>query len=419
MKSSNAGVTFIGPDPLPVLAAGLRAICAEDCGLARDGRPGWARVQVPGPASAAALLADPRVQGLLRQQPDPIVVWKSSAQVEQVAQEVGVIVANSPALIARRIENKSYFSRSVPAAELPIPATKTGVAGADLQCAAGDLKLPLIFQLARGFSGEQTYLAESQEQLALLLRRFAGRTCRIAERVLGVPVTVTGVVAEDRLLVGPACLQLTGIDTLTPHPLGSCGNDYGQPVPQASGVEELAFKAAHWLQALGHRGIFGLDLVVGSEGKIWCIEINPRLVASVPLFSLTARDSGGPGLLDEHLASFGIGDTGSQTLACRWSQVILYQLSERRSDPALATSRGTLTPDGHFRATGEMGLRGPSPGEVGLVIQSESRPGKELARLLFEGPCCAPDGTLLPRLAAAIVDLRSQLEEPGPETSVS
>ncbi|MGC1184084.1 MAG: ATP-grasp domain-containing protein [Candidatus Dormiibacterota bacterium] len=419
MKAGKIGVTFVGPDPLPVLAAGLKAICAEDCGLAREEGPGWARFQVPAPASTAALLADASVQVDLRERSDAIVVWKNSAQVERLAQEVGVIVANSPALIARRIENKSYFSRSAPAAGLPIPPTRAGVAGADLLTAAGELRLPVIFQLARGFSGEHTYLAETPDQLAHLLQRFAGRTCRIAERVLGVPVTVTGVVTEGNLLFGPASLQLTGIESLTPHSLGSCGNDYGQPVPQASAVQALARQAGHWLQGVGHRGVFGLDLVVGAEGTIWCIEINPRPVASLPLFSLTARDGGSPGLLDQHLASFGIGELSSQTLECRWSQLILYQRGRRRSHPALASARGTLTPDGHFRPTGKMGLSGPFPGEAGLVVQSESRPGRELARLLFEGTCCAPDGTLLPHLGAAVVDIRSQLEEPGWETNVS
>ncbi|MGC2191976.1 MAG: ATP-grasp domain-containing protein [Candidatus Dormiibacterota bacterium] len=412
-------VVFVGPDPLPAMASGLPVICADGCGLSQAEGPGWEPFPATGSQSSATLLEQPSVQRRIRSLVDALVVWKSSAQVERVAQELGVVVANSPALIARRIENKSHFSRSAPGAGLPVPPTRTGIAGSELRQAARDLAHPLVFQLAHGFSGEQTYLAESEAELAELIQRFHGRSCRIAELVAGTPVTVTGVVATDRVLVGPACLQLTGLPSLTPHPMGSCGNDYGRPVPEADAVHQVALRAAEWLRLQGHLGIFGLDLVVGSPGAIWCIEINPRLVASVPLFSLSARDRGDPGILNCHLASLGIGQSSGPDLSCHWSQLILYQRAERISDQSVKTTKGTFGASGHFRSTGELGLAGPPPGEVGLLVQARSRPGRELARLFFEGPCCAADGTLLPHLEALVEELRSQLEVPGGPPDVS
>lgn len=418
MSSHTERVAFVGPDPLPALATRLDLVCAEYCGLSQEEEPRWDRFAGSGPASTAAVLARAEVHRYLSSGADAVLVWKSSAEVERMAGEIGVVLANSPAQIARRIENKGYFSRGAPAAGLPIPATRTGVAGFNLLGAAEELTPPLIFQLARGFSGEQTYLAKTAGDLEELLQRFRGRACRIAELVLGTPVTVTGVVSPSRLLVGPACLQVTGVPSLTPHPLGSCGNDYSQPVPEAQAVHELALRAADWLRRLGHRGIFGLDLVVGEGGSIWCIEINPRLVASVPLFSLSARGSSRRGILAEHLASFGIGETGDQDLECDWSQVILYQRGARRAHSELATAVGTLAPSGHFQPTGQMGIEGPAKGEVGVIVQSHSRPGKELARLISEGACCAPDGSLLPQLVSCVRELRSLLEESSPDEGV-
>jgi hypothetical protein len=412
-------VVFLGPDPLPALASGLPVICAEGCGLSRATGPRWESFPAPGTSSSATLLGLPTVQQHLRSQVDSIVVWKSSAEVERLAQELSVLIANSPALIARRIENKSHFSRSAPAAGLPVPPTRTGVAGAELLRAARALSGPLVFQLAHGFSGEQTYLAQTETELAELVHRFDGRSCRIAEQVVGTPVTVTGVVSPDRLVVGPGCLQLTGLASLTPHPLGSCGNDYGRPVPGADAVRAVALKTAEWLRDQGHLGVFGLDVVVGHDGTVWCIEINPRLVASVPLFSLSARDRRSPGILNHHLASFGIGKSPGTELACHWSQLILYQRAARLPDPELRTSRGTLGASGQFSPTLELDLAGPPPGEVGLVVQAQSRPGKELARVLFEGACCAPDGRLLPHLEALVIELRSQLEASSAVESVS
>jgi hypothetical protein len=414
VSASPGRVIFLGPDPLPAVASGLPVICADDCGLSAGASPEIEQYALPGAVSSAALMELPAVQARLRSTATAVTVWKSSAAVERIASSIGVVVANAPALIARRIENKSHFNRDAAAAGLPLPPALVGVAGAELLQAATELSRPFVFQLAHGFSGEHTYPAASLEELAELLQRFAGRACRVAQRVDGTPVTVTGVIAQDRVLVGQACVQLTGLPSLTPHPLGSCGNDYSQPAPEAEAVHQLGLRSAEWLRRRGHLGIFGLDLVVGPDGRIWCIEVNPRLVASVPLFDLSARDRGEPGILSLHLASFGLGDAFEPALECHWSQLILYQRAERLPKPKVATASGRLSPEGHFIRESELGLRGPAPGQVGLLVQEHSRRGRELARLWFEGPCCAPDGTLLAHLEAQVRELRLHLESPLP-----
>ncbi|MGA7363073.1 MAG: ATP-grasp domain-containing protein [Candidatus Dormiibacterota bacterium] len=410
MSVNSAKVVFVGPDPLPAMGGGLTAICSDGCGLSRASFPGWESFGGTGTSSTSALLRLPGVRDRLESQVEAIVVWKSSAEVEGIARELGIAVANSPALIARRIENKSHFSRGAALARLPIPPTKTGVAGPELRMAVRELPGPWVFQLARGFSGEQSYLARSEIDLEQLVDRFEGRSCRISHEVAGTPVTVTGVVSRERLLLGPACIQLTGLPSLTPHPLGSCGNDYGRPVPEPEAVREVALRTAEWLRLQGHLGVFGLDLVVGEDGGVWCIEVNPRLVASVPLFSLSARDLGVPGILNHHLASFGIGESAATELECHWSQVILYQRTDRLPDPLVRSGEGHYLDLGEFNSNGEMGLAGPSPGSAGLLVQARSRPGKELARLIFEGPCSSPGGALLPKLDTLVQRIRSQLE---------
>jgi predicted ATP-grasp superfamily ATP-dependent carboligase len=412
VSAGHSRVVFVGPDPLPAVASGLPVICADDCGVRAGQTSELGRFSVRGAISSAALMELPAVQDRIRSMATAVTVWKSSAAVERSASRLGVAVANAAALVSRRIENKSHFSREAEAAGLPLPPFVAGVAGAELLQAAAKLRGPFVFQLAHGFSGEHTYPAASTEQLDELMRRFAGRACRVAERVDGTPVTVTGVIAEDRLLVGQACIQLTGLPSLTPHPLGSCGNDYSRPAPEADAVRQLALRTAEWLRRQGHLGIFGLDLVVGPDGEIWCIEVNPRLVASVPLFDLSARDRGEPGILDLHLASFGLGTPADTALECHWSQVILYQRSERLPRPGVATASGSLSATGRFTPEGELHLEGPGSGQAGLLVQGQSHPGRELARIWFEGPCCAPDGTLLPRLESYARELRSQLEAP-------
>lgn len=406
-------VMFVGPDPLPAVASGLPVICADSCGMGVGAGAAWERFQVSGVQSSASLLQQPAVRARVRSSVDAITVWKSSAAIERVALELGVRLANSPALIARRLENKSYFSRAAAAAGLPLPPTATGAAGPELLEAAARIPGPWVFQLAHGFSGQHTYPANSELELEALIQRFADRPSRVAELVAGTPVTVTGVVARERVMIGSACLQLTGLASLTPYPLGSCGNDYTTPVPAARAVRQLALEVGEWLQREGHLGIFGLDLVVDRDGRCWCIEVNSRLVASVPLFSLSARDRGGPGLLSQHLACFGIGEPAWADPQCHWSQVILYQQGERLARPGAATGRGLISAEGQFRPSGKLGLDGPGAGEAGLWVQGHSQPGRELARLWFEGPCATSEGHLLAWIDSCVADLRLRLEAPG------
>ncbi|MHB8394574.1 MAG: ATP-grasp domain-containing protein [Candidatus Dormibacteria bacterium] len=360
--------------------------------------------------SSRALVASPEVRDCLLPGTRALVVWKSSVAVERAALELGIPLANSPAALSRQLENKAFFTPAAKAAGLPVPRAVTGAAGPALAASAERLGLPLVFQLAHGFSGAQTYPIESLERLRELNATFAGHQSRIAERVEGSPVTVTGVVQEDSVICGPPCLQLTGIPFLTPHPLGSCGNDFSAAIPHRQLVAATAGRVGEWLKEQGHRGIFGVDLVVSDGGDCWCIEVNPRLVASVPLWSLSARDLGHSSLLERHLACFGSSDSDSTPLSCHWSQLILYRIAADPGPDPAATSRGRIAADGSFDSGGPLSLRGPGPGELGLVVRGSTRTGAELARLLTDGPLLDERGQLLPQLAKVVARLRGSLE---------
>lgn len=408
MTNYDAAVFFLGPDPVPALGSGLPVICADGCAIG-GGVPGV--TELPAAArSSAGLLRQASVQELLRQRASGLMVWKSSAVVERLAAELGLRLANSPAHNSRRLENKAFFSKAAAAAGLPIPAAVSGPADAALEEGALALGMPLVFQLAHGFSGAQTYPVSSGDELAELVDRFKGHACRVAEMVDGSPVTVTGVAFPKLVVMGPPCLQLTGIPELTPHPLGSCGNDFSSPVPQQQAVDRTAAQVGEWIRQEGHRGIFGVDLVVAEDGRCWCIEVNPRLVASVPLWTLSARDQGRSSMLGQHLSCFGIGDQRPSPLSCHWSQLILYQIGESSRAGAATSARGNLDQKGSFAPTGGLTLDGPAAGEVAQLIRGGSSRGHELARLILEGPLTSPDGQLLPHLAGWVRATRAALE---------
>jgi len=412
MSAPGKQLFFIGPEPVPALASGLAVVCADACGISGAELHAFPEAG----RSSQALLDWPGAQLLLSERALGAAIWKSSVMIERGAARLGLALANSPAQIARRLENKAYFSQAAAAAGLPVPRAVTGAAGPDLLPSALALGPALIFQLAHGFSGVSTYRATSPAELSQLLLRFAGQRCRIAEEVPGTPVTVTGVALPQRVVIGPASRQLTGIPVLTPHPLGSCGNDFQALVPHREVVEATAARVGDWLQQQGHRGIFGVDLVVADDGRCWCIEVNPRLVASVPLWTLSARDRGETSLLDQHLGCFGFGGQATGPLHCHWSQLILYQRAGAEPGPlpasaaSLQSARGQVDQEGTFTPRGQLDLNGPAPAEVALIVRSGARPGHELARLITEGPLTGPDGQLLPAWLALAGRLRHRLE---------
>jgi len=409
---NSAMVFFVGPEPVPALASGLPVICADGCGITDADLRAFPEAG----RSSQALLDWAPAQQLLAERASGVAVWKSSVATERRAAQLGLTLANSPAKIARRLENKAYFSPAAARAGLPVPRMVGGPAGPELLAPALELGPALVFQLAHGFSGAATYPVSSEPELRRLLLRFVGQTCRIAEVVPGTAVTVTGVAFADRIVTGPACLQLTGIPALTPHPMGSCGNDFQALVPHREVVEGTAAQVGEWLRQEGHRGVFGVDLVVADDGRCWCIEANPRLVASVPLWTLSARDRGERSLLDQHLGCFGLGQPSASPLHCHWSQLILYQVGDAPGPAAgpgqraVETARGKPGPDGGFAASGPLSLEGPTAGEVALIVRAGARPGHELARLITDRPLTSADGELLPEWMALVGQVRSRLE---------
>ena len=401
-------VFYVAPDPVAALGSRLAVLAASDAGLAAD--PDRLTVVPGGGRAGRSLLELPEVGWRLQREAAAVVLWTGSAAARQRLAELAIPNANSDPQVARRLENKAHFQDAARAWGIPVPRSVSGVAGPDLLPSASHFERA-VFQLARGYSGAATFPVRDAADLDELITRFAGHPCRVAEFVEGTPVTVTGVALEERVALGPPCLQLTGLAELTPYPLGSCGNDFSSPVPGAEAVAQVAQQTGEWLRELGHRGIFGVDLVVDGRGRPWCIEVNPRLVASLPLWSLSAPAGGS--LLDLHLAAFGLAEDTGASLDCHWSQLILYQQRRLASAEAAASQEGNWEPGRGFVPERRLTLAGPGPGRVGLIRRSPAGPGKEIARLILEGPLIGADGHLLPHLRTAVLSLRRELE-PGP-----
>ena len=263
-------------------------------------------------ASAVEVFAHPAAAGFCRRAGRlAVVATKPSERLAAGVQAAGGRLVTPPAALAaaRRFENKLAFIEIARSAGVPTPRWEA-VGPADRPAyeeLAARLGPRLVVQAARGNGGQRTWMVESAGDLGRAYATEEGHPLRLADMVVGEPITATGVAGgEAAPLAGvvEACRQLTGVAWLTPMRLGSCGNVFGDPA--MSGHQAAARAAvgalAGELSAAGYRGLFGVDFVVGPEGPV-VIETNPRVVASMPLVTQLEVEAGRVPLTLRHLVA--------------------------------------------------------------------------------------------------------------------
>jgi len=285
--------------------------------------------------STARLLDHPPIAEAIAARPHTLICFKPNARLEARAAALGATLAHAPARIGQGLENKLALTDLADQAGVPIPAplkvTASEATYADL---AATLGTTLVVQSPRGHAR-------------------AG--------------TVGAVVDEaGRVIVTAPIVQLTGLPELTPHPLGSCGNDFWwRPSPHpGDGPAELAEGLGPVLAARGYRGHFGVDFVFDGA-TTWLIEVNARFTAT---FALAA--SRRPELLHAHLA------------ALRGEAITPTRLPPFRGGQMIARN-GTATRQPPITAPGWQ----PHPSETVGV-------GGRLGRFLTDGELVAADGSL-------------------------
>ncbi len=264
--------------------------------------------------------------------PARLICFKPNARLEARAAELGATLAHAPARVAQGIENKLALPEIAAAAGVPIPAPRKVVPSATTYDElAAELGPDLVVQQPRGHAGETTWRVRDADDWAPLAVRFGKRALRVARFVHGRPGTTNAVVdAHGNVVVSAPILQLTGDPSLTPHALGSCGNDFTwRPSPNPGDAPAAIAEALGPVLAdRGYAGHFGIDWVFDGE-TVWLIEINARLTASFALYG--SRE---PRLLSAHLAAVA-GDPITPLLLPPFvgGQLISRNLTDSRQPP--------------------------------------------------------------------------------------
>jgi hypothetical protein len=428
-----SGLIFAGPDP--DYGLGLEGLLPDYRVASGAESPSAALLRLRGrdvialaggSGSSLSLLEHPDFEGWLHSRQrsataagPPLLVFKSSFALQGRASALGLQLLAADAGLARRWENKVAFREIASRLALPQPEGMV-FDPAELDFAAVQRKLgsPFVLQAPHGYGGAKTWSIADAADYASATEDLRARELKATALIDGLPLTLTACVTAQGVAVSRPFYQLTGEASLTCHRLGSCGNDWQalehRSIDLATAMA-LADRVGRALAVEGYRGIFGLDLVSEFEtGRIYVIEVNPRLVASIALHSQLELLAGRLPLLARHILAhlqpeLDAADLEMHREPLQGGQAILHNLDDapRRVGASLETGVYALGAEGALEfLRPALGVKAIQNQAEFLILAPEE--GREIAsgqtwtRIQRRDGVCDPDGQISSAVAAAI-----------------
>jgi len=206
--------------------------------------------------------------------------------------------------VASRLENKAEFRRLMAAEQIPFPAYRILAYAELLQesfatLSAGREKIVLQDDVLSG--GKGTFIVFDQvsfcEAVEALKKYSKGASVVVSDYIEGARErSVQCVVTRHGIFVGPLQKQIIDDPLLSNRAAIAgdkfCGAEIGADDQWAGiypEVKKYAERIGELIQNLGYRGIFGLDCLVGPDGKLYILEVNPRITGVTPLLTMMYR----------------------------------------------------------------------------------------------------------------------------------
>ena len=362
------------------------------------------------PRGTPALMRSPRALTWLRERSVraggdlPLLVFKPSHQLEQTAHAEGWRLLCSSAALARRWENKVAFRGLAASLGLVQPPGRiVARAAMNYDVLAADLGPTLVVQAPYGYAGMQSYVVSSSSEIDHALASARSPEWRVTGLVAGTPLSINACVTARGVAVGAPFLQLTGLERITPYRLGSCGQDWAIMAHMDVATPALSAAAraiGRALAADGFRGVFGVDFVQGDDGRVYVIEVNPRLIASIALCTQLELADGRLPLLARHVIAHLDPDADQAPMDANEAplcggQVVMHNIDHAPFAVADDVRTGAWPVRGHGTTAAGVGPARPavrtdglSPDEVLVLMPAPGRSiehGAAHARLLRRG----------------------------------
>ena len=238
-----------------------------------------------------------------------IVTFKPSPMIEMICEKNDFRYLGNDSKINRDWEDKINFANIT--TRLGVPNANSRIIKIEKELRADFLDFSkeekYVVQFSRGYSGNSSFLVESQKDFEKILENNIGRKIKIADYRNGDTYTFDVCIGDFGTLVSQPIFQISGFTEFNKNILGTCGNDYSYGKNLSKEIKkELDLnirKISEELFRVGYRGILGFDFLVG-EKKVDLIEVNPRLVGSVPVFTKLQISSGEMPFLLLHILCF-------------------------------------------------------------------------------------------------------------------
>jgi len=238
-----------------------------------------------------------------------IQTFKISPAFQQSVTNLGATLANTNAELNRMFEDKISQFENISALAITLPKGEIfsldQIVYADL---ASQLGSKFVLQFNKGHTGMGTKFITNEQELNELKEQFPGRSVRVAQFIEGQAYTLNACVGSKGIYMGGLSKQITGDKDLTPFAGATIGNDfeYRKEInnDNLKQIENEVIIIGEAMRAKGYKGLFGIDLIIDTQGKVFIIEINARQPASIPMYTKMQLKLGQIPLSMIHVAEF-------------------------------------------------------------------------------------------------------------------
>jgi biotin carboxylase len=377
------------------------------------------------------LIKTPQFQRLLQEKlPGSTVLTYKTLDVPKSLVNAGLRFLGARRTLTRKLESKAAF-RALCADIVPFPMYKIVESNTALEQATALLHRwgVVVLQDENLSGGRGTFVVRTDKELraalASIAKQHGGRRLVVSKLVdRAYERSVQAVVTRFGVFVGPLQKQIIGNALLAnlqvPDGDRFCGAEIAASDPCAGAYEEIrsyAERIGRRIQAMGYKGIFSVDCLVDSSGKVFVLEINPRITGITPLLTLLYRQERDIPFLLLHVlelmgAEYALPDTTIDKTPVAGSLLVLHSPHERNMRILRSPASGIYD----FSSHDFLGKRYrfvPADSAKRLLVQQfaagfEVLPAWRIMNAYVNGRVLDDHDALLPETAEAVEWLKQQ-----------